>query len=297
MSGPETTDFSRPGLFATKLGFYLLWFEYLAVSPSYELARKYRAGTLTAADKQRLPDDFEAVLAVYDDLGDVQRVAFLDWWRERGLRHFGFQSQRPRVGRLGTLRSGVDTRERHHKAIDHYMDEAWVAEAEQTTMLVALPIGLSRTKIMRELGKLLSRYEKSERILTPAPAKYSLVGQRQRKATLFRYLMVLWLRSAMHDRELWRVGVRARVSDTYSSEIDVDAKPKAKEATYDRMMLSVMTSRAFHRSVLIAENAARGQFPTYAPCAHAVQPDLPKLYRLIATRRRWKKRQEKRGTD
>ncbi len=288
-SGAKSTDLRRDGVFATKMGFYLLWLEYLAVSPSYELARRCRAGTLTAEDEQRLPADFDAVLAVYDDLGDVQRISFDDWWRARGLKFFGFQSQRPRVRRLGTLRSGDNSRERLTTALGRYIDEAWVSEAEQTTMVVALPIGLGRTKLMKDVGRLLRTYEQAERNLTPSPPKYPIVGKRQRKDTLFRYLMVLWVRSLMHDRELWRVGVRARVSDTYSRELDVEAKPKANEATYDRMMLSVMTSRAYQRSVLIAENAARGQFPTYAPCEHAVQPDLPKLYRMISSRRRWKK--------
>jgi hypothetical protein len=104
--------------------------------------------------------------------------------------------------------------------------------------------------------------------------------------------MVLWVRSAMPDKELWRIGVRARVSATYSPELDADAKPKAGEATYDRMMLSIMTSRAYQRAVLIAENAARGKFPTYTPCPHAIQPDLPALYRQVASRRKWKKRQQ-----
>ena len=112
LSSPKPTDFRRDGVFATKLGFYLLWLEYLAVSPSYELARKFRAGTLTPEDEGRLPADFDAVLAVYDDLGDVQRISFDDWWRGRGLKHFGFQSERPQVRRLGTLRSGEDTRVR-----------------------------------------------------------------------------------------------------------------------------------------------------------------------------------------
>ena len=82
---PRAADFRSDGVWATKLGFYLLWMEYLAVSPSYELARRYRAGGLSHAEQEQLPADFDTVLAVYDDLGDVQRVTFLDWWSERGL--------------------------------------------------------------------------------------------------------------------------------------------------------------------------------------------------------------------
>ena len=282
------SEFGASGIFATRQAYYLLWMEFLAVSPSYELARRYRAGKLNGDEHAELPADFDKVLAVYDDLGNVQRIEFRDWWRERGLKHFGFQSERPRVRGLGSLRSSKNA-ERLHQNLDRYINDAWVAQAEQTTLLAAIPVGLSKTQLMRQLEKLLAKYDARERKLTPDPPKYPLLGQRQRKDTLFRYLWVLWVRSAMHKKELWRVGVRARVSDTYSRELAFDAKLKAGEATYDRMMLSVITSRAYKRGVLIAENAARGRFPSYASFDEAVMPDLPTLYRLIAKRRRWQK--------
>lgn len=49
-------DLRKDGLWATKLGFYLMWMEYLAISPSYELARRYRMGSLTDEQQQNLPD-------------------------------------------------------------------------------------------------------------------------------------------------------------------------------------------------------------------------------------------------
>ena len=57
-----------------KIDIYLLWFEYLAISPSYEMARRHRKGL--RIDKSMLPADFEQVLAVYDDLGNVQQSLF-----------------------------------------------------------------------------------------------------------------------------------------------------------------------------------------------------------------------------
>lgn len=41
--------------------------------------RQFRAGTLNADDKQTLPADFDRILVVYDDFGDVQRQQFLPW--------------------------------------------------------------------------------------------------------------------------------------------------------------------------------------------------------------------------
>ena len=133
---PSAADFRGDGVWATKLGFYLLWMEYLAVSPSYELARRYRAGTLTAEEQQRLPKDFEAVLTVYDDLGDVQRVSFLDWWSERGLPVFGYEGAKPRVQRIDSLRNT-----RHRNAAERvktFIQSDWTEQGQPNAMLLSL---------------------------------------------------------------------------------------------------------------------------------------------------------------
>jgi hypothetical protein len=284
---PRASDFLGDGVWATKLGFYLLWLEYLAISPSYELARRYRVGELTDAEQAELPADFDAVLAVYDDLGEVQRVTFLDWWSERGLRVFGYDGSKPRVHRIDTLRSN-----RHRKApgrVQGFIEDEWTEQGQPNAMLLSIPIGLSKAQITRQLGKLLARYEDEHRILPHAVSKYPLLGTRQRKDTLFRYLFVVWVRCAMPRQPLWRIGVRAKVSDTYSRELDSKARIPRGEQVYDRAVLAMLTSRAWSRGLALAENAARGRFPSYDMPAHAITPNPHDLWDLIAPRRRWKK--------
>ena len=58
-------DFRKDSFWATKVGFYMLWMEYLAISPSYELARRFRADALSPDEVNALPEDFSEVLAVY----------------------------------------------------------------------------------------------------------------------------------------------------------------------------------------------------------------------------------------
>lgn len=285
---PRAADFRNDGVWATKLGFYLLWMEYLAVSPSYELARRYRAGILTHAERTRLPADFEDVLAVYDDLGDIQRVSFLDWWSERGLTVFGYEGAKPRVQVIDNLRSN-----RHRKAaqrLQGFIENDWTEQGQPNAMLVSIPVGLTKTQITRQLGKLLARYEDEHRVLPERKAKYPLVGTRQRKDTLFRYLFVVWVRCAMPRQPLWRVGARAKVSDTYSRELDAGARIARGDQVYDRSVLAVLTSRAWSRGLALAENAARGRFPTYDMPDHAVEPNTHDLWDMIYSRRRWKKR-------
>lgn len=285
---PRAADFRKDGVWATKLGFYLLWMEYLAVSPSYELARRYRADVLTDDERARLPKDFDTVLAVYDDLGDVQRVTFLDWWSLRGLSVFGYEGAKPHVQRIDNLRSN-----RNRKAaerVQKFIEDDWTEQGQPNAMLVSIPVGLSKTQITRQLGKLLARYEDERRVLPERRSKYPLVGTRQRKDTLFRYLFVVWVRCAMPRQPLWRVGARAKVSDTYSRELDAGARIARGEQVYDRSVLAVLTSRAWSRGLALAENAARGRFPSYDMPDHAVEPNTHELWDIISSRRRWKKR-------
>lgn len=289
---PSVPVLGRDGLWATKVGFYLLWMEYLAISPSYELARRYRNHALTKDEQQNLPTDFDTVLGVYDDLGDVQQIGFSDWWKDKAIRVFGHEGAKPKVKCIDTLTASHN--QRSTERVHAFVDGEWQQQAQPNTALVSIPLGLSKAQITRQLNKILESYDEQQRVLPKPQAKYPLLGTRQRKDTLFRYLAVVWMRSAMPRQALWRVGARAKVSDTYSRELDPKARVIRGEQIYDREVLSILTSRAYNRGVALAENAARGRFPSYEMPTHAVQPDLQELWALIGSRRKWKRNAAKR---
>ena len=287
-------DLRKDGLWATKLGFYLMWMEYLAISPSYELARRYRMGSLTKEEQQRLPADFDRVLSVYDDLGDVQRTDFRDWWQDRAMAVFGHEGVKPRVRRVDTLTTTHN--KRAAERLQTFVDGEWQEQAQPNTALVSIPLGLTKTQITRQLNKILESYDEQLRTSAKPSAKYPLLGTRQRKNTLFRYLAVVWMRSAMPRQALWRVGARAKVSDTYSPELDPKARVVRGEQIYDREVLTILASRAWSRGVALAENAARGRFPSYDKVEHGLEPNLHELWELVGSRRKWKRAQSKKAT-
>ena len=287
----RSTDFRQNGSWATKIAFYMLWIDYLTLSPSYELARQYRAGKLSAEDKKNLPADFDRVLAIYDDFGDVQRQTFLPWWRERGMSLCGFKGKKPKVTTIAAFKHSLKKAPDPFSNLHKYIDENWIDEGGQTTILVAIPIGLPKARIASQVSAILDKYPEPVKKIKAQKSKYPLSGKRQNKDMLFRYKKVLSMRAAYPNDVLWRVGVRSGVSDTYSPELDYKAKTVPNQDTYDRMMLTILTSRAFQRGKLIAENAARGIFPSYAPCPHAIEPDLGELHKRDASRQRWLKTQ------
>lgn len=63
---------------------------------------------------------------------------------------------------------------------------------------------------------------------------------------------------------------------------------------YDREMLTIIASRALLRSRMIAENAARGRFPTHEKCETALEFDFKELRQRIRRRNRWQEREIKR---
>lgn len=285
----DGTFFRRGRYWAPRrdVAYYMLWFEYLALSPSYELARKFRAGQLTDADKAKLPVDFDTVLAVYDDLGDVQAVLFETWWLETAIPLFGYQGEKPRVARVSLLKPDtIEPAVELKSSAQGYVEGAWHKQGQQTTLVLAIPVGLPKAQIAKQVAAFVEKLPEAERQTVSRPPKYKLVKRKLDSKSLFKYIMCMWLKANAPKVALWRLGVHAKVSSTYSSRLDPMAKLPRHQQTDDRNALKILTSRALNRAHMMAENAARGLFPTYTKCADAVAPDWREIDRLRKARRK-----------
>lgn len=242
-----------------------------------------------------MPTDFGAVLRVYDDLGDVQRIDFRAWRQDKAIQVFGHEGVKPRVRRVDTV-----TRKRRKRSaarVQAFIDGEWKEQAQPNIALVSIPLGLSKAQITGRLNKILDSYDEQSRAPAKPYAKYPLLGTRQRKDTLFRFLALVWMRSAMPRQALWRVGARAKVSDIYSLDLDPKARVVRGEQIYDREVMSILTSRAYNRGIALAENAARGRFPSYDMPEHALQPDIHELPEFVGSRRKWMRSLVKKSSD
>ena len=260
-----------------------LWFQFLRVSPSYDLARRFRAGELSADDV--LPVDFDRVLAVYDDLGDVQAASVVQWWRNVGLPHFGYEGDKPALVRLGVVSHDDDDDQlmRLRSSVRDYLTEEWLDQGQPTAIVAAIPVGVPKAQIMKHIAAMLDGITKEEidlrRRLAGGEAKYHLNRTKLHRRSVFRYMRCLMVKAMMPDATLWQIGAKAKISSTYSHRLDPATKPGRHEQTDDRSALKILTSRALHRGHMIAENAARGVFPSYVKCEHAVEIDWTKMLR------------------
>ena len=275
-------------LWVSDVKLYLLWFEFLAISPSYELARRFRAGD--CAPDEVFPADFDEVLSVFDNLGDVQRTLFNTWWRKVAVLHFGHQGKPPLVEKVAEVPHSPDALPALTKEVDEYFANDWVEQGRQNTILLAIPVGMPDGKINQQIKKHLARVKSDRRQLIKPDPTYSLVGKRRHQDALMRYLRMVWFRSAMHKSSLWRVGAQAEVSETYSPVLDPKMEEVSPDDSVDRQMLTIIASRALLRARMIAENAARGRFPTHETCPHARDFDFEEMNTRLDLRNKWQDR-------
>ena len=101
-------QFRKEGVWTPQLGMFLLWFQFLQLSPSYELARRRQSGLFNDVDRTLRPADFNQVLAVYDDLGDALHPSFTEWWQDRGIENFGYHGDKPTVRQIAATSDAKD---------------------------------------------------------------------------------------------------------------------------------------------------------------------------------------------
>jgi hypothetical protein len=162
-------------------------------------------------------------------------------------------------------------------------------EGLTASVLVSLPLDLKTTEVLRKVRKLLNAY-KDKDVGAPTPPKIKLMGKRFHANPMFKGLRLLWIRAAKPNWELWRLGAKAQLSDSYSKELDPAAPRKAKDTIEidDRITMSKITFRALHRFEHIAENAARGRFPCSDPVALS-EFNYPEIAQRLLKHTKWVK--------
>lgn len=260
--------------------YVLLMVEFLRLSPSYALAREADLNRLSKGEieqklfalyeteerplssdeKSALVKDFDRVTKTYAEFGDVLTIDFDVWWLERGADLFGFDYERPRITKIAQL----DKDEKHTNTpaslLNDYLQSDRVKQGMPPSLILALPLGVPKRTLMMELSKLIDRAN----VAVPPKAqkaKRTLTKQRLRSKPLFMFIKLLMYKAGSPSSPLWKLGLRANVSPKYSEDMALDSKVTSKNID-QRLNLTILTSRALRKAKLIAENAARGEFPS-----------------------------------
>lgn len=291
------SDFSRQGWHTKPTAAYMLLFEFLRLSPSYELARVHRTTGLSKEQMKSLPADFKQVLATYDRLGDVRTALFRGWWLKHGLRAFGNPYSKPIVHKVASLASNRDvTLGDVSDELNQFLIDTRPEEGLTESLLVSIPLGGRRSDVLKQINKLLELHPPSKVSLSPKSTKQlKLVCKRFHAKAILNGVRLLWIKAAKPKWENWRLGTYTNLSPSYALELDYNGPKKTASEVeqVDRMIMGKITSRALKRFEHIAENAARGRFP----CAEPVECspfDYAALANRIKQNLRWEKTEKAR---
>jgi hypothetical protein len=282
---------TRNGFNVQRTPLHRAWFDLLRLSPSYELARRYRQskGRVSPEDKQRLPKDFDQVLAVFDDLGAVQNTSFRRWWIDHGLRNLGSPGDRPE-SRLLFVADGSGKVGSKLLNVARHFDTVWIDAGCPPTMVLALPLNVTRQQALREVKQLFE--QRMVEPWSPTPPKYSMSRERAHEKNVLDAVRVLWIRTARPDFRLWQVGVAAKISKTYGSQFDISKTKRTANNSEELRTLEMLTSRKYRLGRWLAENAARGLFPLQSEPDHEVAFDPKEFHQILTETVQWERREK-----
>ena len=238
---------------------YREFFNFLQISPSYRLAHLSHRGALSLK-ANALPRDFDRVRQTYADFGDVTRTYFWQWWLDTAQFQFGAAvTPKPRLLARLDLREDctADGLEELSAAATDWLRIDRPAQGSPAVVIVGLPIVSDRREMLKAFKEILnSAYRSSEKIMRLAP--YQFLQNKIRHGTVVQARKMVRARAAMLRSGLFEIGVRTGIAA--SRNVDIGRKVAADR--FDRRLTESLTSRYLQRAHLLAENAARGEFPS-----------------------------------
>ena len=277
LPGRTMKDWSTKGI----QGYIMLMVEFLRISPSYELASKIRSkgldkktqnklitqlyqaeGTkLSAIDKQAVITEFQSVLATYDEIGDIATMTFDAWWQARGIHIYGTPYNKPLVKQIARIEKDEAFEPLFYKPYEQYLTKVRASEGNPTSLILGLPLGMPKADLLRQVSKLID-HAKVPLATKSARASKALAAKRLRSEPLFIQLRILMAKAQYPDMQLWKIGLWAKVSAKHAKTLDLKESKKKFEDADSKEHLAILTSRAFKNAKQVAENAARGSFPS-----------------------------------
>lgn len=256
----------------------IFWFHFLRLSPSYQLATRFRANGLNEEDKQRLPVDFDDVLKTYDDFGDVWASDYHIWTRDKWRKLFDANIVMPQAKTLGLLSEGqIECNDQLETNLKLYFEQYRPTIGYPMTIIMTLPIIGNKKRIMGEVELILDRYEgfikNSPPVRPVAKPKYALLINKVRDRVIKLSHQIILTKASYPDYKMWQIAIRLKLNPTQTEKIKLFEQQKAKakaegkkidglfEPAEEKLLINAVMGRYIRHAYLLAENAARGKFP------------------------------------
>jgi len=225
-----------------------LFFQYLIVSPSYWKAHLIRKGDLSIRDKG-LPKDIGTVLKTYDLFGDIFTKPFEIWWNQTG-------------------------------------SDLFYSDANITTLNITLDITKSKQILIEQVELKISQAQELQK-KSKKPKVFLLVNKIQ-PFSLFEKLQLIEEKTRAYldgnsGLENWRIALLANLQTKWKNKINEDSKLTRGNGKA-RAYLGILVSKNMAEARDVAENAARGRFPSKDKTPSEVHFDFDHLSKLFRER-------------
>lgn len=236
-------DYEHAGLSVKPDLRYDLICDYLKASPSYEAVMRHLA-------KQKLPyplpKDYKDVEKVVNDFGEIYEMREADWWEKIGMGLYGISAPLPAVKVAGIL--------------DKQNNQLKTKWSGVNSVVAELPLNLTLPQALKQLRKQLADYQFSAALPKQTAPLYQLSNSKLRIETLVNGLSAL--RLYKKNIPLWKIGNQLRLIPAQSF-LEAESNLINENELGDRKeLLSIAASRLIRCAALVAENAARGRFPS-----------------------------------
>ncbi len=220
--------------------------EFLLVSPSYQLAHKQRTVGLTKEEKRQVPKDFKKVLEIYDACGDLSGQGFESWWELTGRFLLRVHSPQEEI-----VIYPVDLKLKAETLVSQFADFVKIAKSAKKERKSPITIVTNKIRTTALHVKTALIYEKGR----------AEIGRKTRI-------------------ENWKLAVMGGLKSKWTKGIDV-ASRKTEANMEARVFLGALVSKHFKEALYIAENAARGVFPSMEPVDTGLEFDYTESTRLL----------------
>jgi len=218
-----------------------LFFKYLRVSPSYQLAHSIQVGDKSKSSAKGLLH-LNEVMKTYEIVGDVFNTNFVAWWETKG--HLLFEGKD--FVNLSFRLNLTKDKNQEIKRLRALIDSSYYANT------------LKESKLKLETNKI--RYQTLEdRMRLLAEKAYDSLFDKPKRPGW----MLLDLAEVINTKHTLRYRVK-----------------KTTANTYERSYLTMLASRHLKEALLLAENAALGKFPSFEKNPSKLKFDLWKVGHL-----------------
>lgn len=257
----QGANFEREGYSALPDWRYELLVDYLKLSPTYQAICKSKGKAI-----KNPPKDWAKVVETYANFKNVFEIREALWWSQVGMALFGIQAKKSESFVIGNYsKKDFLTKESTKSATN-----TWEEMANPEMLALAVPKNQTKQQALKQVTALIRSMDfASDKELKVKP-KYKLSSSKLQKTTLGVGPRALKLYRS--GTPLWKIAYQLELSA--SACIDIDQNKDVAEA---KRYLQILASKLIHKAELIAENAARGVFPSDKP----LKTGIPRATRKV----------------